>query len=318
MPNAIRFEIHHPTRARRARLHAAPRPRAGERSELSTSRRLARILVATDGTSASEGAVVMAGLLARRHHASVDVVTVLPRWGHPPPDHEFLAITGELLEERLASVIPQSERALGNASPPWAVRVIDSSSIVDSIADAARTGGHDLIVTGNRRGWITRWLRHPTALGVAQRSSVPVLVVPRSVSTLPARAVVGVDGADFDCASAATAVNVLAERAAVHLVHVDRGEPPVARETEDPGFSVEWAARFAGLEEAMADPDIADVRRIVLHGGEPAARLVAYAKGVDADLIVTGSRRAAPTADRVSNGIGRRILRASDFSVLLC
>jgi hypothetical protein len=98
----------------------------------------------------------------------VDVVTVLPRWGQPPPDHEFLAITGELLEERLASVIPQGQRALGNATPPWAIRVIDSSSTVDSIAEAARTGGHDLIVTGNRRGWITRWLRHPTALGVAQ------------------------------------------------------------------------------------------------------------------------------------------------------
>ena len=72
MPNAIRFEIHHPTRARRARVTATPPRRAGTRSEVSTTRRLARILVATDGTSASEGAVIMAGLLSH--------VGITPAW----------------------------------------------------------------------------------------------------------------------------------------------------------------------------------------------------------------------------------------------
>ena len=124
MPNATQFEVHHPNSARRARPHAAPPHRAGKRSEPSTSRRLSRILVATDGTAALEGAVTVAGLLARRHHATVDVVSVLPRWGESPPAHEFLDITGELLEERLASVIPQGQRALGNGTPSWTIRLI--------------------------------------------------------------------------------------------------------------------------------------------------------------------------------------------------
>jgi nucleotide-binding universal stress UspA family protein len=148
-------------------------------------------------------------------------VSVLPRWGESPPAHEFLPITGELLKERLASVILQGQRALGNGTPSWTIRLIDSSSIVDSIAETARTEGHDLIVTGNRRGWITRWLRRPTALAVAQRSGVAVLVVPQSASTLPARAIVGVGGTDADPAIATSTVGVLAENAPVHLVHVD-------------------------------------------------------------------------------------------------
>ena len=128
MPNAIRFEVHHPTRAKPARLLAAPPRRIGNRLVASSPQRLSRILVATDGTAASEGAVIVAGLLARRHHATVDVLSVLPRWGESPPADEFLTITGELLGERLASVIPQGQRARGNAAPGWAIRVIDSSS----------------------------------------------------------------------------------------------------------------------------------------------------------------------------------------------
>jgi nucleotide-binding universal stress UspA family protein len=317
MPNAIEFEVHHRTRAARG-LDAAPRHRADTRSEPSTSHRLSRILVATDGTAASEGAVIVAGLLARRHHASVDVVSVLPRWGEPPPDHEFLGITGELLEERLAAVIPQGQRALGNGTPFWAIKVIDSTSAVYSIAEIARTEGHDLIVTGNRRSWITRWLRRPTALAVAQRSNVPVLVVPQSVSTLPARAVVGVEGTDFDVTTAATAVGVLAERAAVHLVHVDSTEAAVARETEDQRSGAGRAVRFAEVERAIADSDIGGVNSVVLRGREPAARLVAYAKGVQADLVVAGTRSPATIAERVSGGVGGRVLRAADCCVLLC
>src|SRR5687768_16416260 len=128
MPNAVHFEVHDPARARRAGRHAAVR-RAGKGSEPSVPRRLSRILEATDGTAASEGAMVVAGLLARRHHATVDVVSVLPRWGQPPPGPEFLAITAELLDDRLAAVVPQVERALGNTVPRGAIRVIDSSSI---------------------------------------------------------------------------------------------------------------------------------------------------------------------------------------------
>lgn len=318
VPNAIQFEIHDPTRVQRARLHAVP-GRPDTRSEPNATGRLSRILVATDGTAASEGAVVVAGLLARRHRATVDVVSVLPRWGQPPPrpHREFLDITAELLEERLAAVIPQGRRAIGSATPSWTIRVIDSSSTVDSIAETARREGHDLIVTGNRRGWITRWLRRPTAVGVAQRSSVPVLVVPQRVSTLPTRAVVGVEGTDIDLTAATTTVAVLGDNAAVRLVHVDTTEVPVARERGRTESDALWAARFAELESAIGDGGITDVHGVVLRGAEPAARLVAYAEGIDADLVVVGSRAPGTIGDRVSDGTRSRIVRASDRCVLL-
>lgn len=286
-------------------------------SEPGAARRLSRILVATDGTAASEGAMIVAGLLAHRHHAGVDVVSVLPRWGQPPPAPEFLAITGELLEERLASVIPQGKRTLGTA-PRWAIRVIDSSSVVETIVETARREGHDLIITGTRRSGITRWLRSPTALAVAQRSHIPVLAVPPSVSTLPARAVVGIEGTSFDLTSAATAVGVLAEGAVVHLVHVDTTEAPLAWGTEDRAFSARVAAKFADLARVSADAGVASVKRVVLRGREPAARLVAYGEGINADLVVAGARPPTTIAERISGGVSGRVLRAADGCVLLC
>ena len=162
-----------------------------------------RILVATDGTAASEGALAVAALLARRDGHDVDVVSVLERWGSSPPDEEFVAITGELLDARLSRVIAQSERAFDGTTTSWTVRVIDSSRVGDTIARIARAEGHALIVTGLPGSWFQKWLRRRTALDVARRSAVPVLAVPRSVATLPAPAVVGVTGRDADASSSA-------------------------------------------------------------------------------------------------------------------
>jgi nucleotide-binding universal stress UspA family protein len=320
MPNAIHFEVHAPTRARPAPRGTVTSRRTAERPT-PQGLRLSRILVATDGTAASDGAMIVAGLLARRHNATVDVVSVLPRWGQSPPEREFLDITAELLEERLAAVIPQGKRAIGDATAPWTIKVIDSSSTVDSIAETARREGHDLIITGNTRrgGWITRWLRRPTGLAVAQRSDVPVLVVPQWASALPTRAVVSVQGTDVDPHAAATLAAVLADDAAIHLVHVDSAADPGTREHDGAESGVEWAAKFAALERSVADLGVAGmtgVTGVVLRGGEPAARLVSYAEGISADVIVAGTDRRT-IADRVSGDAGGRVLRAADRFVLL-
>ena len=73
-------------------------------------------------------------------------------------------------------------------------------------------------------------------------------------------------------AIATTTARVLADDAAVHLVHVATSEAPVARQTEGPEFGVEWTARFAALKRAIADSAITEMNGIVLRGGEPAAR----------------------------------------------
>lgn len=278
MPSALHFTVHHTNAARRASVFAMPPPRSSETIGPSQPlRRLRRILVATDGTENSHGAMTMAGILARHHGSIVDVVSVLPRWGPPAPDHALLDVTRELLDERLAHVVPQSERTIRDAAHVWTIRVVDSNSVADSIADTARAEGHDLIIVGTRRGWFDRWFRRPTALAVARCSEVPVLVVPHSVSALPRSAVVVVDGSDADFSIATSLGRILGEDAVVDLVH-DR-------------------------------PDAPD--------GEPAPRLSAYAKRTGADLIAVRLPGSAAIADDLRGSAGRRFLRTTDGCVLL-
>ena len=191
---------------------ALPPPMPGS-GTVDARRRLRRILVATDGTPDSDGALTVTSLLARRHGSTVDVVTALPRWGPPAPVHEVLNVTGELLSDRLERVLPRCHRAFGD-SIPWTVAIADGRT-VRSIQDAARSRSADLIVTGIRSGLVDRLLRYPTALSVAQAADVPVLVVPTSATSLRTGAVVAIGGSES---------NVAPLLAAAHDLGLD-GEP---------------------------------------------------------------------------------------------
>ena len=187
-------------------------------------RALRRILVATDGTAASRGALTVARLLARRDGAVIDVVCVLPPWSPPPNAREFRRAIGDPMAARLTRVLRQCHRTLGNVA--WTVRPLEGG-VAAGIGDMASAGGHDLVVVGlPRRGvdaWVDRLLRPPTALGVARRTDVPVLAVPATAAALPTRAVAGME----DVPAARVARRAALE---VAIVHSDRHGTATARE----------------------------------------------------------------------------------------
>jgi nucleotide-binding universal stress UspA family protein len=270
-----------------------------------TRRRLRRILAATDGTPASEGALRLSGLLAERDGAIVEVLSVLERWGDPAPVHEFVDIAGELMAHRVSRVIPQAESAFGDWKG-WTVRLTDGSN-PSTIGELAEAEGYDLIVVGLRRRWASRLLR-PTALRVAHHSRVPVLAVPPSVTALPTRALLGIDTSEAALSAARTAARLLGESATVHLVHVWTPGAP---------HDVGYAPLFESFERELHGSELAHIKRRVLRGGEPAERLLAYAGRVQADLIAVGSHRPTSLAHRLLGGVSWRILRAAHCCVLL-
>lgn len=242
-------------------------------------RPLRRVLVATDGTDASRGALRLAALLAERDGAAVHVATVMERWGPPAPVHDFVSgdlmdAVGERVTHRLSRVLPQTQAVFGGTRR-WRLRVLDGG-VVPSIA-AAADHAYDLILVGFRGRWMDRLLRRPTALSVARHAAVPVLAVPPEARTLPTRAVVGMDGG-----AAATA----AARAAMRLV------------------------------DAPAGVQLVRVLRAPAHA-DPAARLLAQADVSDADLIALGTHRPASLLDRMRRGVSDRVLAGARGCVLL-
>src|SRR5688500_11182475 len=101
-------------------LHETVRECASGRPSL--RRRVRRVLVATDGTSASAGALSVADQLARRDGARVDVVSVIKLWDHPVPPEELSGETAEAAGQRLSRVLPQIRGAFG-ASGKWRLRI---------------------------------------------------------------------------------------------------------------------------------------------------------------------------------------------------
>ena len=278
-------------------------------------RRLRRILVATDGTSASDGALAVTSLLAERHGARVDVVSVLIRWGPSGPMDEVLDVAGEFLAERLARVLPQASLALA-PGVRWTLRIIDGG-LVSSIIDAARELDSDLIVCGVRRSWIGRYLRRPTSLDLAKTAAVPVLVVPPSSRTLSSRAVIGVGGAETDLALAPAVTALLDVAPEIHLVHVRTDEErPTEGSNAAASVSVGWAPRFERLERGINSSSLASVERRVLRGGDPASRLVGYAARRSASLIAVHAGRDRSLRERILGRVGRRLLRDAECSVL--
>jgi nucleotide-binding universal stress UspA family protein len=136
------------------------------------------ILLAVDGSEASLGAARVAGRLAGATGAAVRLLTVHdapgPMLGEPAYSdalHHALAEADEHLVAAAAVVVeaggpdPSRDRNVGHAA--------------DEILVAADTGGHDLIVLGNRgRGRIAGALLGSVSTAVASRAKVPVLIVP--------------------------------------------------------------------------------------------------------------------------------------------
>lgn len=312
-PHRVHFDLPPPSAA----------PRENEPSRLDTrsrAPRLGRLLVATDGSPTSRGALLLARHLAARHRATVHVLSVIDRWSSSRASDDFAHLVPQLAAQRLFHVRPQVEQALGSGVE-WTLRVVDGP-VVPTIRSIAEGGAFDLLLVGMRAPWLRRLQPRPTAAAVAESSRVPVLAVPSTVTSIPTRALVHIDRETGSLAAARTALHVLEPGAAAQLVHVPsrrrvRPEAEVfVRDAHDP------AALFYAFERALDGHHVGEsappsLSRFTLSAGDPAQRLAEHARAAGVDLITFGSRPPAGLSARLWRASGRRLLRAAHCSVLL-
>lgn len=292
-----------------------PTARTCGRGRSSVRPRVRRVLVATDGTPASAGALAMASQLASRDGAAVHVVSILELWGPPVPPHEVLGEAAEVVVRRLSHVLPQLRSTFG-ATGSWRLRIMEGR-VAPAIAGAVAARDYDLVIVGCRRRWLDRLLGRSTALGVAAHAPIPVLAVPPAVRELPRRVVVGFDGGTPALEAAAAALRLVDVPATVHAVRVvDRRETATAR------ARAEAQARGAVPLAASLVPEIDGegaivIRPTVLHGDDPAAALTTFARAAGAELIALGSRQSTLPRGGLRGGTARRVLRSAECCVPL-
>ncbi len=291
-------------------LHRSVPSRSGDESR-------ATILVATDGTERSDGAIRLAAARAAASGAAMEVMIVLEAELHLSSDDGHFG-ESRLLYRRTArrrAVDEQIQRVLGE-DRPCAISVFDGNPAF-TISRVAIERRAALIVVGiGRHQLADRIFSDETALQLARVTRIPVLAVPADVSTMPRRAVVAIDFSEISTRAAQSAVEAVAEDGRVDLVHVmpSMGEGAFAIEAE-PAYTRWVQEQLAGIAEQLVVPAGITVTQFALRGRR-AATLLDYALSVGADLISTGTHGRGFVSRAIVGSVTAKLLRGAACSIL--
>ena len=261
---------------------------------------LSPILVATDTTPWSDGAVRLGGRLAGAG-ADVRLVTVIESTDDGP-------LACDDARERLDA---QVLRTLGSTSVSYA---IEHGAAASAIVGAARRTAAELIVLGRTDHSIA----DRTASQVVRRASVPVLSVAGTLDGRPRRIVIAMDFSRSSIRAARAAITLAAPDASIYLVHVQPNASPVSDEQE--GWAVIYAQGIAGafgrLVRELQPAEGARLETVVLEG-TPVPELLAFARKVRADLLVAGAHQSSLDRRLTVGSAAAALLQDAPCSVLM-
>ena len=262
---------------------------------------LSHILVATDTTPWSDGAVRLGGRLACAG-ADVRLLTVIESSVDGP-------LASEDARERLNA---QVLRTLGGAAT--VSYAIEHGAAASAIVGAARRNAAELIVLGRTDHSIP----DRTASQVVRRAGVPVLSVAGTLDGRPRRVVIAMDFSRSSIRAARAAITLAAPDASIYLVHVQPNASPISDEQE--GWAVIYAQGIAGafgrLVRELQPAEGARLETVVLEGS-PVPELLAFARKVRADLLVAGAHQSSLDRRLTVGSAAAALLQDAPCSVLM-
>jgi len=279
------------------------------------------IVVATDGTHDSDGAVRVGTELGRRDGVCAALISVVEPLvfaehdGSAPADTDRL--TRVAIEAREGELAAQRKRTHpGRRGWPFSVHV---GSRVDEIVRFAQDHDASVIVLGlGSHGLIARLLQRETALRVARASRTPILAVPANARGLPRSAIAAIDFSPPSADAARAALELLGGDGTLYLAHVTPriaipqgdtrawGEPAAAEVLG----RLEAVGRRLGAEEGV------QIEFVSLHG-DPAQELIAFADQQKIDMIATGAHGRSLIGRFVLGSVSTKIIRSARSLVLV-
>ena len=171
--------------------------------------------------------------------------------------------------------------------------------------------------------------RDETTLRLVRRANAPVLATAPDMHHAPRRIVVAMDFSETSMNAARWAMRIAGLGAVVNLVHVQPRDVDIRTRTADairelfdesdrgnepPAFDPH--AALGQIRAELDAPPGMTVRRLVLQG-DPATELLAYASGINADLIAAGSNGTGFVSRMLVGRVASRIVRHSRRSILI-
>jgi nucleotide-binding universal stress UspA family protein len=279
------------------------------------------LLVATDGTRDSDGAVRVGLALARRDGVKADVFSVVeaPPFvaldGTPVPDLERLVEIA--VEERGITLLAQRDRTHPGIHD-WPYELVVGPR-VETIVDRARATGASFILLGlGAHGLGARLSQRETALRVIRAAGLPVLALPSDAWGVPHSALVAVDFTASSEHAARAALELLGEDGTLYIAHV------TPRLAIPQGDARSWdeirnGAVTPKLEEVVQrlepSPGVR-IEYVHLHG-DPAHELIAFAEETHVDLIAAGTHGRSALERVMLGSVSTKLVRTAKCWVLV-
>lgn len=256
------------------------------------------VLLATDGTRGSAGALHIALALEAEHAAVVHVVHVVDTRSIPlpPPLGSLVAIGNELggpaiHEEQIRELRAALSLTAGHPIE-WPTAFLIGVPASAIVAEAQRLGAALIVVGLNHHGSVARAVSGETAHKVMQRADCPVLGIVPSATRLPTRALVAVDFSRTSLLASQAARAVVGRDAKLALAYVAPSAPGMPDDGELILHKLGLETAFARTVHALAGRVHLD--HVVLHREpprDPAEIILEYADSTESDLIAAGSAR---------------------------
>lgn len=268
-----------------------------------------RILFATDLSARCDRAAAQAVALCREWGAELQVISALE--GRTVDDAEG---------DTSAALVRAEAKAREQIGDHDADILVLTGRAEELLARAAGKAKADLIVTGPpTRRWFAESILGGTIAALMRHARAPVLVVKKPASRPYGRVAAALDLSDASRATIATAQRLFARSSNLMVFH--------AFSTPFRLFAGDVDAYEAGVREgvtgelrdalrAWAVPNASDIP-VIVHYGDPAARISKLVDEHRVDLVVTGTHGRTGLLSVVLGSVAEEIVQSADCDVLI-
>ena len=283
------------------------------------------VLFATDGSPGSVAAARVAHALATKHHARVDVVSVVDTRSAPipPPLDTAIALGGfvggeAIHKDQEKAIRDELSGALG-ASIDWPVRIMLGTPATSIVREAHRLGAVLIVLGLRRHGRLDRVVNDETTLNVMRNGACPVLGVVAEMSELPGRVLAAMDFSDGSLIAVRSAMAVVGDEAKLVLAYVQPMSGFMVDEGEARIHEMGVQTGFTKVTHELVQDGVG-FDHVVLHhapGESIACALLEYADEIGSDLIAAGSVRHSRLDRWMVGSVSTELVRDGRRSVLI-
>ncbi len=282
-----------------------------------------KILLATDGSEYSEGAIREAIKLAKACASRLTVMSVIDN------NPEFEALAPQIIEKKVKlarQYLDTVEARAKEAGIECETLVLEGEDAYRTITDEAARNKSTMIVMGRRgRTGLKRLVIGSVTARVIGHSSCNVLVVPKDATLDFKSIVVATDGSKYSTAAVAEAITI-AKRNGSALT-VIAAVPSDLLTTTDIDFTMNQQQLIAENEmkeaeknakeaKEKAQRESVDAKAFVL-SGRPYETIIQTAQETKADLIVLGSHGRTGIEKFLMGSTAERVILLSSCSILV-